>query len=367
MGIVRLNLRDFWKNQRMFMMLIILVQMLAAFFLSFVVGVIINNQMFLDIDYYGETILIFPKEEVAYSEIEETLIFIYDDILGSAGKSISVMARSPEGLRLSIDVEIEDGKYRPGTDTRNVIIDQLASGRIFTIEELNGEGRVAIVGNFHEEELIIAGQDCEIIGNRGYNNEFSGAIAIVSPSVIRDLGFEQIVLSFNRYISEEETSQIVDALDSVIPGRYSLVNNGEGDGKSDVKAVLRSSIMSSVLIGFVLIGTLTILYQHIMDKRKYKNAIISLIGASKVKTIGILFAEMMILSVPSIAIGFGLFKCIQEKWLEDIYPYMETYLDGEMYIKLFTGMVILLTVFFITFAVARSMGSIKKQLIEAKI
>lgn len=366
MKLVLLNLRELWKRQRIFLVLIVMVQGIAAFCLALLVGVIINNQLFISMDYYMDGIDMIFTDEVNYEEIEETLLYIYDDVLQNAGKDMTAAAYAPEGFRVFTEVRIKDGEYLPGTSMLQLLDYQLVSGRNFTEEDLNSENGKAIVANYESEKLIINGKEHEIIGDRGSNDEFPETTVFVTPNLLYGLPMSSIRIWLNRYITEMETEQLISSLDKVVSGRYELYHEGSLDDKGDVQAAMRSVILSCVLIGGVLLGTLTILYQHIMDKRKYKTAVFRLTGCSATHSLKLFALEMLVLSIPSVLTGFILFLVVQKKWLEDIYPYMKIYLNSEMYLRMFLSMIAILIFFIVIIMAVKTLKPVKKQLLNAK-
>jgi hypothetical protein len=364
MGIVFLNIRELWNKQRVFLIILILVQALSAFCLIFIVGVIINNQLYSGMDYITDYFYISFEENVKYNEVEDTIKDIFDNVLKSAAHSFRIHAEY-KSILIWTDASIENGRYVYGPFLYEMLDAQLESGRKPTEEELNSEDCVAVVLGISDNTLRICGEDYEIIGRRAAND---GSVeqAFVGPRKLYKLSLRDLKIRLNRYLTQKEIDSITEKLDQVIAGRYRISDMGKADDEGDIRAVLRAVILSCILIAFVLAGTLTMLYQHIMDKRKYKLAVFRLTGCSAWACVKYFMAEMAVVSIPSLGIGLGVFYILQKLKLNKIYPYMELYLDYKMYVGLFVGMLVVLNILMLLPTLIRTLRPIKKQLLASK-
>lgn len=372
MKLILWNLRELWKRQRLFFGLLVLVQALAAFCLAFIVGVIINNRLFLKMNYLNDYINIDLKTPVTYGQIEETMIYIFDDVLNGGGREIDMS--SDNGKKISDPdffvvwsvVGIKNGRYIAGPTLTDTIQLQLESGRLFSEDELNSSECMVIASAEVEADLVLDGERCKIIGRRVRALENEIKIALVNPVGIRNRNLNQVIIYLKRYLTKEEYQGITEALDRVIAGKYELGGHDVIQGVGDAKAVLESVILSCVMIGLVLSGCLGTIYQHILDKRTYDLAIWRLTGCSALCSIRLLLLEMLLLSAPSLALGLGGMYLLQKRKLEEIYPYMANYLNGKMYLMFFWGMLIFIALFQTVVMSARLFRSVKSQLLAAK-
>ncbi len=367
MNLVLLNLREMCKSHRFFFALIIIVQAVSAFCLAFIIGVIINNRLFLSMDYYQNNISIYfnKEDEITYDKLEGAVMEIAQGVLKSAVSDIR-MGNYQYDYPNTIwtDFRIEDGKYVNGRFFNNRLALQLAWGRTFTESELNSRDSIAIAAYLSEGALEIEGEEFEIIGERA-GNSFDTPAAIIPPRRFYNIPITDIRFSLNRYISAYESERIAGILDEATDGRYEIDNTAEATDSGDIKAVMRSSVMACVLIGFVLLGTMAILYGHIIEKRKYKLAVCRLTGCSASRSIKLFLAEVVAVSVPSVGIGYACFYFAQKKWLEGVYPYMEPYLNAKAYALMFLGLLGAIFISMLALTVARMMHPIKRQLAEA--
>lgn len=379
MKLIFWNLRELWKEQRLFFALLILVQALAAFCLSFVVGVIVNNYFFAEMDFAHNSVGFNLTEPVTYGEIEETVKFIFDDILKGGGRELELSQYEGELLKedytlnedfflLACSVNIENGRYVPGRFLTDLLQKQLKSGRAFTEAELNGEEYKAIVIENRQEgeELVFHGKTYEIIGERlDYGADDTLTSAFVCPNNFLDERVDRFEIQLNRYISKPEYEAILSALDQVIAGKYEAGHYGK-TFTGDVRAVMRSMILACVLIGLVLFSCLGVVYQHILEKRTYKLAIFRLTGCSALGSLGRLFLEMLFLSAPALALGLGSMYWLQKRKLEGVYPYMGLYLDKKMYLLFFAGLLAFVSLFQLTVMAAKQLRPVKAQLLAAR-
>ena len=363
MKLILLNLRDLWKNQRIFFAIMVLVQALCAFCLTFIIGVIINNHHYIGFRLIDT--LYIDMNGVKYKDVEKTMVALLDNELESAVNDVLIAGyvedeNAQNGvLNLWAQVTVENGRYVPGPYMKDLLPLQMVKGRILTEEELNSSEPIGMITNYNSDEVIVNGIKYDVVGERKVST--TASTLYVSPINLREV--ENIGADFylKRYVTEEEYNTIIDEFNKVVPGGIRISDNSEGDG--DEKALMRSAILACCLIGIVLIGTLVIVYQHILDKRNNKLAIFRLNGCTSFKSMFLMMVEMLIVSIPSLILGFAMFKILQEKKLESLYPYMDPYINFDMYVRLFLGMLGFLVIFFIVLSGIRAMKSVKKQLI----
>lgn len=379
MSLIWLNLRSLWNQQRFFFLLIVFVQAVSAFSMLFVMGVIINNRLVPMMGHVDDSIGIGFSEPVTYGEIEDTLLELFDGPLRTAGKALSIQVRIPDSEYMHVEphdfylifaqVQIKNGRYLPSSFDEEILPTQLESGRTFTEQELNSEDCKVIVLRWPYEEVVIGGEKYEVIGTRKERDTPQTVqpvvSAIVPPKKLRNLKLNLVSIEFTRFITLQEEQQIHEALDSVIPGKYSIDEASKIENE-DLKASLRAGILACILMSIILAGTLTMLYLYIIDERKYKLAVFRLTGSSAWKSMKLLLGEMLLLAIPSVALGMAIFYLLQKSRLEYLYPYMETYLNRQMYEKIFGGLIAFLTLFLFVITAIKSMVSVKKQLLEAK-
>ncbi len=379
MSLIWLNLRSLWKQQRFFFLLIVFVQAVSAFSMLFVMGVIINNRLVPMMGHVNDSIGIGFSEPVTYGEIEDTMLELFDGPLRTAGKTLSIQVRIPDNEYMHVEphdfylifaqVQIRNGKYLPSSFDEEVLPTQLESGRTFTEQELNSEDCKAIVLRWPYEEVVIGGEKYEVIGTRKVRDTPQTVqpvvSAIVPPKKLRNLELNLVSIEFTRFITLQEEQQIHEALDSVILGKYSIDEASKIENE-DLKASLRAGVLACILMSIILAGTLTMLYLYIIDERKYKLAVFRLTGSSAWKSMKLLLGEMLLLAIPSVALGMAVFYLVQKSKLEYLYPYMETYLNRQIYEKIFGGLIAFLTLFLFVITAIKSMVSVKKQLLEAK-
>ncbi len=369
MSLIWLNLRSLWKQQKFFFLLLVFVQAVCAFSMLFVVGVIINNRLMKTITFTDKVLGIgFHSEPVTYGELEENFLDLFDGSLRTAIDELEIVAevydKDIESYHVWARVYVKDRRYLPGVFYNEIMATQIGSGRAFTEEELNSEDCKAILARWPYEEVVINGEQYEVIGNRMVSDT-SSVNVLVPPKKLRNLELYVIRIRLRRFLTTEEEQQIQEALDSVIPGRYSI-DEASKAGVGDLKASLQAGILACVLMGIVLSGTLAMMYLHVIDKRKYKMAVFRLTGSSAWKSLKLLLGEMLLLTIPSVVLGMALFYLAQRSKLEYLYPYMQTYLNREMYAKIFLGLIVFLTVFLFAIAAIKSMVSVKRQLLVAK-
>ena len=364
MKTVLLNLRELLKNKPLFLGLLVLVQAISAFCLMFIIGVIINNKLFIGRSTYYDACYVYlsDESELTYGEVEDTVFYIYDEILEGAGANLIIQTSSYEKQMITTQVIPENGKYKAATDMRDLIPMQLVRGRGFTDEDMNSDIPMAILANVDTDELTLYDRKAEIIGSCGFHPLFTEKELYVNPAALKDAKLVNLYIRFDRYITEEENDQMIEALDKVMAGHYEWYNEAMPEDEGDYKAVLKGVILSCAMIGIVLVGTLGIIMNHILQDRRYKLSVFRLTGCSVIHTAKLLIVEMMAITIPSLVLGLGAFYLAQVNKLQQIYPYMKVYLNEKTYLLLFAGLTMLILLFSTIVVLINVCKPINKQL-----
>lgn len=367
MRIIYQNLRELAKKQPLFLCLLAAVQAIAIFCLAFIIGVIINNKLFMERSDWKNSINIILNVDsgITYADLEETLFYISEEVL-SGIKAELYVSTYYDRIEVSTEVSIENGEYKAGIDIKELVPLQLVSGRTFTDDDMNSSVPMAITGNLEETEFAINGKELEIIGSVGFHDFFTEALLYVNPAAIKDLKLAGICIYFGRYITEEQNQQIIEQLDEVMAGKYDYHNGNIAEEHKDADAAMKAVILACVLIGLILVGTIGIILNHILHERAYKLSVFRLTGCSSMRSLGIFLGELLMISIPSLLTGLGVFVVVQKKWLESIYPYMVTYLNYKVYFMLFVGLILLMGLFAIPIILIKVCRPVNKQLAKAR-
>ena len=367
MRIIYQNLRELAKKQPLFLCLLVAVQAIAIFCLAFIIGVIINNKLFMERSDWKNAVNINLNVDsgITYADLEEALFYISDEVLSGVETNLFVMT-GYDRIEITADIIIENGKYKAGNDLKELVPLQLVSGRTFTDEDMNSSVPMAIIGNLEETEYEIQGKNLEIIGSVGFHEFFSSAVLYVNPVALENLNLISINIYFGRYITEEQNQQIIEKLDEVMAGKYNFYNGNIAEEHKDADAAMKAVILACVLIGLILVGTIGIILNHILHERAYKLSVFRLTGCSSMRSLGIFLGELLMISIPSLLMGLGVFVVVQKKWLESIYPYMVTYLNYKVYFMLFVGLILLMGLFSIPIILIKVCRPVNKQLAKAR-
>lgn len=372
MNIIRNNISQMWNVKHSFFVVVILVQLIAAFSTLYVTGAIANDYLSLKEDAYTNLNLYISfdqateEDPVVYSEIEDMLFDICNNYIPGVTDGICVSTPYLEEYGLIQTVfNIEDSRYTLCYITTENIGGLLKEGRIYTEAELNSDKYCAIVAAYGKEELIINGQSFEILGKE---ISIAGFTQIsTTPYAFRslDLKLSYVDIGLTRILTEGELTKIENLLNDRLSGRYAL--QLKTTTSEDQNAILKSSLVTSSLIGISVLVVLSIVYGYVISLRKKNLAIWRLTGCSKIRAALYFFVEMGILSAPSVLLGFVSFYVVQKLWLNAIYPYMAVILTAKLYAGMYIGIMFVLFVLFAGIAFVNSRYSVKQQLIRAEI
>lgn len=371
MSIIKSNIVQMWRTKHSFFLVVIFVQAIAAFSVLYVTGAIANDYFLIKEDSptnmdINISLNITGDNPVHYSEIKDMVFEITNDCLPGIAYDTALLTHytAEYGQIMSI-FNVEGDRYLLTDTLTHTIQGKLIEGRIFTEEELNAEKCYAVVSGLNSDELIIDGQKIEIVGR---SLDMIGIPEIrLNPYVYETLDLEVSVLDIllNRIITEDEFGKLTELLDETLPGNYRI--GLETSTEEDKIAILKSSLVTSSLIGVSVLAVLLIVYGYIIRLRKKNLAIWRLTGCSSIKAAGLFFTEMGIISAPSVLLGFIVFYFTQIKWLNKFYPYMEVTHTAELYVKSYVAMMLALFVLFAGISVFNSRYSVKQQLIRADI
>lgn len=373
MNIIKSNISQMWYSKHSFFIVVILVQAIAAFSVLYVTGAIANDYFSLkeNADTNLTLYVSFDKalednNPVYYPEVKETLFDICNNNIPGAVDYIGISTPYADDFTLTTAIFGIDGDNYCLTDVvlKNIgglIID----GRIFTEEELNNEGYYAIVGGYDSDKLVINEQNFDIVGKH-YSIPKHPEIT-TTPYAFESLEMEirSVAFFLNRIITDTEFAKLEILFEKAVQGRFDIWTMTSTS--EDKKAILRSSLVTSCLIGLSALTVLLIVYSYIINLRKKNLAIWRLTGCTAIKAAVLFFTEMAIISAPSVLLGFIAFYFTQKAWLNELYPYMTVTHTLRLYVGFYIVIMLALFVLFAGISIVHSRHSIKQQLIRADI
>lgn len=371
MSIIKSSIAQMWHKNHSFFIAVVIAQMTAAFAVLFVIGAAANDYYRINEDYRTNMSLYIAfdkagEEAVHYSDLKETVFEICNKSVPGEIKDVALSTPYNEDYGKIVSVFATDGdSYRLSQIDIYNIGGTLAEGRLYTDEEYNSDKYYALTMSIDADELIIEGKKFEVLGKM---LDF-GVVPEVrtTPFVFEDMNLpiEFLCFDVNRILTEKELGKVTVLLDKVIPGKYTL--SYKLSSKEDEKAILRSSILISLIIGMSAAAVLLIVYGYIMKMRRRNLAIWRLTGCSALRSAGLFFCEMAVISVPSVFSGFVFFYAAQRLWLNELYPYMEVTHTLGLYAKVYAAMMLIMFALFAALAIVNSRHSVKEQLLRANI
>ncbi|MBQ8281076.1 MAG: hypothetical protein IJZ25_01570 [Lachnospiraceae bacterium] len=371
MSIIKSNISQMWHAKHSFFIVVILVQIIAAFSILYITGATANDYLYLKEDANSNLSLYVAfdndsAEPVNYSKIEDMLFELCEEHIPGVTDYIGISTPYFEETGKIMSVfNIEDGRYRLTDEITRNRGSMLKSGRVFTEEELNSEAYYAITDVYQGDKLIIENQEFEIIGELIPG---SGVTQIdTTPYAMKslELKLDFMLIYLDRILTTEELAGVEALFEETIPGQYSITLKTTTN--DDKNAILKSSLVTSALIGVSVLVVLLIVYGYIIKLRKKNLAIWRLTGCTVRRAAFLFFTEMAVLSAPSVLLGFLLFYITQQLWLNDFYPYMAVTHTWELYIGMYLAVMLALFIVFAGIAIVNSRYSVKQQLIRADL
>lgn len=285
------------------------------------------------------------NDEVQMNEISAPLSNLFKEMEDELQEFI-ILGRADltSGIRLRIRNEYNDGAYAISNDMMDSF--PLEKGRNFTEYELNSEALVAVSCNLYDVGTVVevAGREYEIVGNIACSEEQA---IYVSPSAVpSDYPLTGICFVFKKYPSQKEFEQFVEEFEAAVG--LDRVEFSEFEAIDNEKIIaMKSVVIISVIIGMIAALDTALLYRYIMDKRKKQMAIMGIVGAKRVHRILINEAEVMIITIMTVVVGFLLFKFIFEGLIQKIYENMIEIYYSKVYLMMlgiYVGSMFLVTV-----------------------
>lgn len=381
MNLIKSNIIEMWREKPSFFIVVILVQMLASFSVLYATGAIANDYYSIKEDYGMNLTLYVPflnsseNGPVCYSMIEETVSDIFNGKMSDTIKGAYIFTDWIEGagengtsVRFDSSFKIVGDRYFLPDITKEGIEGTLIEGHAFTDEEMNSKGYYVIIGGAADKEIELNGKKFEIVGKT--LTMLSGTDSFTystTPYAVKSLNLKLGGFSFElkRMIREDELEYIKEKFERVLPGQCKFIVQTSSD--EDKKAIMKSSLVISALIGMSALAVLAVIYGYIIGRRNRNLAIWRLTGCSSVKAAGFFFTEMAAISVPSVLLGFAVFRFVQVKWLNGLFPYMSVTYTFSLYAGLYLAIMSVLAVLFMGISIFNSRYSVKQQLIRAEI
>lgn len=375
LSIVKNNIKLMWKTKKSFMVMMVLVQALVAFSIMFVTGAMASDYMSLKEDLGGNMISVYTIEDVEKSaiyykdiepmffEIDEEMGNIYDGIFVGFDKGQMV---DDDIFYYNLRYGINKGKYVLDNVWTNNIQYWHVEGRKMSEADLRSDEFIGIYrrDGMHPDTVLenkkIGDVEVKIIGTyEGYNTEIT-----LNPAAARciNMKVDSIALLLNRILTDEEHLKLNSIVDKYIGGTY--IDMLETYSDSDRKSIIKSSMTTSIISGIACFFVLAIIYSYFFDVRKKNIAIFQLSGCSRGKTIALMLGEMLLVSIPSVAVGMGLFYLCQLWFLNDMFFYLKIVVTRELYTIYFLAFFVIIAAVFVIMSILYSSKSIKSQLVE---
>lgn len=367
---VLLNLKSFFKSEKLVFFIMLICVISSAFIINFAYGLYHNydtQKTELNID-----------AKNLYPAITEGSTFTKSDLKRYAealdGKTLNAMEvicaishiedfpqvdEYPDNS-LYMRFVIHDGEYGICEITRKAFEEQgiLSSGRYITNEEERNGSYVAIVsgamdGEWEQASLMLKNDDgtINLFGHKyeviGVRNGGGGAVPYVPfLTVPDDITIFQLGFTFKRNMTRSMYNDLVETAMEEIPGILQFPELQLPD--NDTIAVYNNVISIAFFISIVSVVNFAMLYHFIIEKRQRNLAIMRMCGCTKSRAVFTYLAECIIITLPCYAVGTLLNAILGKNVFGKIFDFFEEAYTPKIYLAMFAvyfiAFIIILTV-----------------------
>ena len=355
MRMIKRQLIDMFKNQAKSLGLLAILQVLTIFCILFVVGVLFNNFKAMNEDDFTTLYMYIDfsvGEPVTYREVEDVFTGVFDNfsvpVKEVSCNSYSYDEENDSMLGICTFFSWDNGKYKYSSSINREFTYQIkqGSGRLFSEEEMNSDEKICVTRGISDKEVVIDGITLQSVGELYTAYEDGSGLLLVTPPSMRDFTISNATINIFQLIEEKDYDYLNNALNKVVPGRYSIVWNREKDGERNM--LLRTVIVTCLFMLIVMISVMVTLYNYIIRKNRYSLGVWRLLGCSHKKAAFIYTGEMASIIVPSLLFGTLLFIWVKNRFLINIYPYMRNlYTIGNLLIVYGTVFLSIIIVLFV--------------------
>lgn len=370
MHYVLLNLKSFFKSEKLVFFIMLICVISSAFIINFAYGLFYNYDI-QKIELNSETKEIYPemivKESITKGDFKRYIEALEDNTLNSM-EVIYAMSllyeRYPEmtskaNSAFYMRFVIHDGKYGISEPTRKGYEENglLTSGRFITNEEEQNASLVAIVAGNHRDNwapeslvfknddgtITMFGQKYEVIGiyNAGSLTPHVPFLTVPDDLPIYEMGF-----IFKRNITRSIYKDLVETANREIPNVLKFSEMKFPD--NDTIAVYNNVISIAFFISVISVVNFAMLYHFIIEKRQRNLAIMRMCGCTKARAVFTYLAECIIITLPCYVAGTLLNAILGKKVFGKIFDFFEEAYTPKIYLAMFgvyfIAFIIILTV-----------------------
>ena len=350
-------LKDFqsmFKTQKFLFVLLICIQLMSTIIIFFAYGV--TNHYNVQIGVTEGTDLLYaasaknPEEEpLTYDRIQqfhkvlienyeykmdEYITIAYIDIVNGKGEEMNC------GVHTA--VKCVDGEYTVGsTRFYDVILNNALSGAYinnedeYIIEQFDNGEKVALVGEEivnGEDTITINGEEFKIIGIMGGSTRH--IIYIPYAHMQENVDYFGAAIILSKPLLENEYEELAEIAESCFDGKAKLEPEFNGIKNENQYRVYKS--IMAILAAFVVMSGInySIIFSHILDKRRRMLAVSRMCGCTGIKSIIIYMIEIMSVSLITLGGGVLIFIYGILPKIKSTFEYIEYYLNTKVYIEL---------------------------------
>ena len=338
-----LNLKSFYKNDRLIFFIMIICVVTSAFIINFSYGLYYNYncqkyEVEVDMDDLYPTIA--DGKTLTKKQLQQYMLALDNSTLSemmvicAQGKLDEFPDDPEEGWPTFYSrFVVNDGKFDIATVTRDgwTKSGKITSGRYILSEEEAKGADVAMVyaggdgvwskgcENIKNDDgtITLFGKKYEVIGS--YN---AGGLTPIVPflSVPDDYCYKSLGFTFYNNITLSVFNELKDTAQKVIPDTLEFPVLDFPD--SDDIALYNNMIIISLVISALSMINFAMLYHYVITKRRKRVAVMRMCGCTVKKAVLIYFGECTLITVPSYFVGALLNELLVKYVFADFFPFI---------------------------------------------
>lgn len=339
---ILLNMKSFFKNDKLIFVIMLACVVSSAFVLNFSYGLYYNYDMKKNEEeaelkelyaMINEGMVLKKGDFKSYLESLDGSILDSMSVIWASGPLDELEEFSDKGVGpLYMRFVIHNGEYGVSEVTREVYETQeiLTSGRyISDMEEADGE-YVALAYGYEDKwgeaceslrngegGITLFGRDYQVIGTY---ESFGGTPVVPFLTVPDDFEITMLGFNFERTITRTVYDELEKTAAVKLPGVLSFPDIPLPD--ADSLAVYNNMIAAAFIISVLSLVNFAMLYHFVIMKRQKSLAIMRICGCRKSRAVLVYLGECLLLTAPAYIAGTALNMMLAKKVLGNVFEYI---------------------------------------------
>lgn len=352
------------KNNKSFMIMLVVIQVVTMFSILFITGVIINSGYIANSSSETKSIEIRFKSEINYDQIEKDMLQLSRDI---PGRAFNMYLLHDQIIDVTSDTHtdiwgytrISNRRYEECTQNRKIKY-EIVDGRYFSEKELKSNNQVAIAYRYPKEcnSITINGMEYSFVGKVA-NIPFSGYTVVDVPvTSFRNISVKCIIIETDIILDDNTCDSIRKVFDKNFAGQY--VFNRTERYMPDIKSLYKTIGMVSSFLLLIVVAIMIRIYTYILKDNVYTMGVWKLLGSSHINMAINFTLQMVCVTLPSLFAGYFTFCLIKNIWFVRLYPYMNIYCTEKVCLEIMITVFMVIMISYFICSLVNTRGKIRR-------